>query len=29
MNGFEVLTGIVTAAIFLYLVFTLIRAEDF
>jgi len=29
MTGFEILTGIVTLAIFVYLVYTLIRAEDF
>jgi K+-transporting ATPase KdpF subunit len=29
MTGFEILTGIVTLAVFVYLVYTLIRAEDF
>jgi K+-transporting ATPase KdpF subunit len=29
MSGFELLTGLVTLAVFVYLVYTLIRAEDF
>jgi K+-transporting ATPase KdpF subunit len=29
MTGFEILTGLVALAVFVYLVFTLIRAEDF
>jgi K+-transporting ATPase KdpF subunit len=29
MTGFELLTGFVTLAVFIYLVYTLIRAEDF
>jgi K+-transporting ATPase KdpF subunit len=29
MNGFELLTGVVTLIVFIYLVYTLIRAEDF
>jgi K+-transporting ATPase KdpF subunit len=29
MSGFELLTGLVTLAVFIYLVYTLIRAEDF
>ena len=29
MNGFEALTGLVTLAVFVYLIYTLIRAEDF
>lgn len=29
MNGFELLTGVVTLVVFIYLVYTLIRAEDF
>lgn len=29
MTGFEVLTGMVALAVFVYLVYTLIRAEDF
>ena len=29
MTGFEILTGLVTLAVFVYLIYTLIRAEDF
>lgn len=29
MSGFELLAGLVTLAVFVYLVYTLIRAEDF
>jgi K+-transporting ATPase KdpF subunit len=29
MIGFEILTGLATIAILVYLVYTLIRAEDF
>ena len=29
MTGFELLTGLATLAVFVYLVYTLIRAEDF
>ena len=29
MSGFEILTGVVTLAVFVYLLYTLIRAEDF
>jgi K+-transporting ATPase KdpF subunit len=29
MNGFELLTGVVTLVVFIYLIYTLIRAEDF
>jgi K+-transporting ATPase KdpF subunit len=29
MTGFELVTGLVTLAVFAYLIYTLIRAEDF
>ena len=29
MTGFEILTGLVTLAVLVYLVYTLVRAEDF
>jgi K+-transporting ATPase KdpF subunit len=29
MTGFEILTGLVTLAILVYLVYALVRAEDF
>lgn len=29
MTGFELLTGVVTLVVFVYLIYTLIRAEDF
>ena len=29
MTGFELLTGVVTLVVFFYLLYTLIRAEDF
>jgi K+-transporting ATPase KdpF subunit len=29
MSGFELATGLVTLAVFIYLLYTLIRAEDF
>jgi K+-transporting ATPase KdpF subunit len=29
MTGFELLTGVVTLVVFAYLIYTLIRAEDF
>jgi K+-transporting ATPase KdpF subunit len=29
MTAFEILTGLVTAAVFVFLVYTLLRAEDF
>jgi K+-transporting ATPase KdpF subunit len=29
MTGFEILTGLVTLAVLVYLVYALIRAEDF
>ena len=29
MTGFEILTGLVALAVFVYLVYTLVRAEDF
>ena len=29
MSGFELLTGVVTLVVFVYLLYTLVRAEDF
>ncbi|MGZ9160362.1 MAG: potassium-transporting ATPase subunit F [Candidatus Limnocylindrales bacterium] len=29
MSGFEILTGLVTLAVFAFLLYTLVRAEDF
>lgn len=29
MSGFELLTGLVTLAVFVFLLYTLVRAEDF
>lgn len=29
MTAFELLTGVLTLAVFIYLIYTLIRAEDF
>ena len=29
MSGFELLTGLVALAVFVYLAYTLLRAEDF
>lgn len=29
MSGFELLTGVVTLIVFIYLIYTLLRAEDF
>ncbi len=29
MTGFELLTGVVALIVFVYLIYTLIRAEDF